>query len=62
MANAQSLQLLLNDESHDHKSKIVALFKNAKRFECMVAFAKVSGWKYVKAPLEKALSKGMVTP
>lgn len=59
MAKGQSLKLLLNDK-RDHKSEIIALFKNAKRFECLVAFAKVSGWKYVKAALEKALSKGMV--
>ncbi|QUM71829.1 phospholipase D family protein [Sphingopyxis granuli] len=59
MANAQSIQLLLNDDSTDHRTEIGALFKNARRFECMVAFAKMSGWKEMKASLEKALSKGM---
>ncbi len=59
MANAQSIQLLLNDDSTDHRTEIGALFRNARRFECMVAFAKMSGWKEMKASLEKALSKGM---
>lgn len=59
MANAQSIQLLLNDDSTDHRTEIGVLFKNARRFECMVAFAKMSGWKEMKASLEKALSKGM---
>ena len=59
MPNAQSIQLLLNDDSTDHRTEIGALFKNARRFECMVAFAKMSGWTEMKASLEKALSKGM---
>jgi HKD family nuclease len=59
MSKAKSLQLLLNDESRDHKSEIVARLQNAKRFECLVAFAKRSGWSDVQAPLEMALSKGM---
>lgn len=59
MAHKQSIQLLLNDDSTDHRTEIGALFKNARRFECMVAFAKTSGWKEMKAPLKRALSKGM---
>lgn len=59
MAHTQSIQLLLNDDSTDHGTEIGALFKNARRLECMVAFAKVSGWQEMKAPLKKALSEGM---
>ncbi|RLL61555.1 phospholipase D family protein [Paenirhodobacter hankyongi] len=59
MAHTQSIQLLLNDESTDHRTEIGALLKNARHLECMVAFAKVSGWQEMKAPLKKALSKGM---
>lgn len=59
MAKARSIQLLLNDDNTDHRTEIGTLFKNARRFECMVAFAKMSGWKEMKASLEKALSNGM---
>lgn len=59
MEHKQSIQLLLNDDSTNHRMEIEALFEDAQRFECMVAFAKMSGWRDIKAPLEKALSEGM---
>ncbi|WP_353227652.1 phospholipase D-like domain-containing protein [Novosphingobium sp.] len=59
MAKTQAIQLLFNEESRDHKSEIVGLFKNAKRFECLVAFAKRSGWKNVKVALEMAIASEM---
>ncbi|HMO74513.1 MAG TPA: phospholipase D family protein [Sphingopyxis sp.] len=59
MAKAQPFQLLLNDDSHDHKAEIVELFENAQRLECLVAFAKHSVWADLKKPLEEALERGM---
>jgi len=59
MAKARSIELLLNDDDHDHKAEIVNLFQKAKRLECLVAFAKHSVWADIKKPLKEALANGM---
>lgn len=59
MANKYKSKLLLNvEDGDDHKSEIISLLKNAQAFECMVAFAKSSAWKYFKPVLKKALARG----
>lgn len=60
MTTKYNTKLLLNvEEGNDHKSKILTLLKNARSFDCMVAFAKASVWKDIKPALVKALARGM---
>ncbi len=42
-----------------HEQAMVGLFAGATRLDCMVAFAKDSGLKALRAPLQAALAAGM---
>jgi HKD family nuclease len=59
MSTLKSFQLLLNDDNGDHLAETVGLLKRAKRFECLVAFAKHSVWGDFGKALERALIRGM---
>ncbi|MBB4291477.1 HKD family nuclease [Rhizobium leguminosarum] len=50
---------LLWNETPDHGSEIKTRLKDAKRFTCMVAFAKESGFSLFDADLRSRIDKGM---
>lgn len=53
------VKLLVNDETHNHEAELGKLLPGSKRMECMVAFAKFSGFKILQKNLEKALAAGL---
>jgi len=53
------MQVIWNTTNDEHKNKLKELFKNALKFECAVAFAKMSGFTDIKKPLEDFLKRGM---
>lgn len=55
----EKAQLLVNNENADHQSVIVQRLATAKRFDCMVAFAKASGFRALRHELERALARGL---
>lgn len=55
----EKTQLLVNDESTDHQSVIVQRLATAKQFDCMVAFAKASGFRALGKELRKSLARGL---
>ncbi|AYZ61829.1 NgoFVII family restriction endonuclease [Burkholderia multivorans] len=52
------VRLLFNAES-SHGDELADLFSRASRFDCMVAFANLSGLMHIVSALEAALSNGM---
>lgn len=58
MKDGTAVQLLVNEE-RGHGDKLVKLLKQAKRLECLVAFAKASGMKGLLKPLREALERGL---
>ncbi|MBM5580807.1 phospholipase D family protein [Burkholderia pseudomallei] len=59
MSEMEKAQLLVNNENADHQSVIVQRLATAKRFDCMVAFAKASGFRALRHELERALARGL---
>lgn len=59
MSEKQQVQLLLNDNQHNHGQVIAQMILGAKQLECVVAFAKISGLKFLLKNLEKSLGKGL---
>jgi HKD family nuclease len=55
----QSARLLLNRETTGHLDRLLALLEESTRFECVVAFAKMSGWENIVVPLTAALKRGL---
>jgi len=55
----QSAKLLLNGETSGHLERLLALIEESKRLECVVAFAKMSGWENNVVPLTAALKRGL---
>ncbi len=55
----KQVQLLVNNEAHNHELELGKLLPGSKRMECMVAFAKSSGFKFLQKNLEKALAAGL---
>jgi HKD family nuclease len=53
------MSFIWNDESQDHESLIINMLKTSKRFDCVVAFAKWSGFKPIKKVLVGRLKDGM---
>ena len=53
------VQLLVNDKVHNHELVLGKLLPGSKRMECMVAFAKFSGFKILQKNLKKALATGL---
>jgi HKD family nuclease len=58
MKEGKAVRLLVNEE-RGHGDVIETLLKQAKRLECLVAFAKVSALDGLLKPLRKALERGM---
>lgn len=56
---SKQVQLLVNDEAHNHELVLGKLLPSSTRMECMVAFAKSSGFKFLQKNLEKALATGL---
>lgn len=54
-----SAKLLLNEEASGHRDRLLELIPKSKRFECVVAFAKMSGWEHMFVPLTAALKRGL---
>lgn len=60
MSNGKAdVHLLLNGEERGHGHVVEKLLKQAKRLECLVAFAKASAVSDLSKSLEKALEKGL---
>ena len=59
MSEKQQVQLLLNDNQYNHGQVIAQMILGAKQLECVVAFAKISGLKFLLKNLEKSLGKGL---
>lgn len=55
----KQVHLLVNNEAHNHELELGKLLPESKRIECMVAFAKSSGFKFLHKNLEKALAAGL---
>ena len=56
---AKPVQLLVNDEVNNHELELGKLLPGSKRMDCMVAFAKSSGFKFLQKNLERALATGL---
>lgn len=55
----QSVRLLLNGDTEGHLERLHELITKAKRLECVVAFAKVSGLSRISVALIAALKRGL---
>lgn len=55
----QSVKLLLNRETEGHQDRLLELIDRSKRMECVVAFAKMSGWCEISVALEAGLMRGL---
>lgn len=52
------IKLLLNREDTGHQHRLISLIHKAKEIECVVAFAKMSGWAAIAAPMIEAAKRG----
>lgn len=59
IAGVSTTQLLVNSASGDHRVSVEALFKDATRLDCMVAFARSSGYTRLETTLCDALDAGL---
>lgn len=59
MSSLQQVSLFLNEEQNGHESVISKLLLEAQELECMVAFAKTSGFKLIQKSLKIGLAKGL---
>lgn len=57
--NIQRARLLINEDEVGHGDAIAKLLTKAKQLECMIAFAKLSGFKSILLDLKKALTSGL---
>lgn len=55
----KTVQLLVNDEVRNHEQELGKLLLGSRRMECMVAFAKTSGFLFFQKNLEMALAAGL---
>src|SRR5688500_3156058 len=53
------VSLLWNDDGQDHGFEIERLLKTTKQLDCVVAFAKWSGFEPIETALVRQLEKGM---
>ncbi|MCS0629660.1 phospholipase D-like domain-containing protein [Telluria mixta] len=53
------VKLLLNGETSGHLDRFLELIQTSTRFECVVAFARMSGWASIAVPLTAALKRGL---
>jgi HKD family nuclease len=51
--------LLLNGDTKGHRERLLELLAVSTRFECVVAFAKMSGWAGIAVPMTTALKRGL---
>ena len=55
----QRVTLLLNRETEGHQNRFLELFDQSSRLECVVAFAKTSGWHEISEALIDGLKRGL---
>ena len=53
------ISILLNEEDQDHLGTITTILQKSRRVDCLVAFAKWSGFASIQKTLEERLKKGM---
>src|SRR5664280_342008 len=59
MNRISDVKLIFNSDTHSHRANIVKSFKGAKRLECVVAFARNSGFDLIRKPLIDSLKSGL---
>lgn len=59
MRKKQSVQLVFNSEKNSHEQALTELLQGADRIDCVVAFAKVSGFNLIKSSLIASLKNGL---
>lgn len=55
----KQVQLLVNNNVQNHELELSKFLSGSKRMECIVAFAKSSGFKFLQKNLKKALAEGL---